>query len=354
MAKQSAKGILAQKYGDRLNKAVEAHKDDEIKLPGGGRLPAGIENGIAQLVDIRIGLYENGALKGQPFWMASGIVVEPKEHEGLPVAGARTSIMEPLCDTPQRQSRPTFEDHVGWVMNEMRKLGAETTEMGGEDLEAVGEALKEAAPFFSFRTWKSEATPQYPNPQTQETWVRACEYEGGADADDGVVEQAPPKATAPAPAKTATKAAPATPKAAVKPTPAPEPEPEAEADLDALAEAADGGDVDAQTTINELAKAQGIDSDAYGTWAEVVELLAAGGDGGEGNDGEATDGAAEPPKVGDVYYYKPKDKTGKPAAKSVEAEVTHLFEPKETCNLRNLSDKTLYRGVPWGELLDSP
>lgn len=53
-----------------------------------------------------------------------------------------------------------------------------------------------------------------------------------------------------------------------------EEEPEDEVDYEALGVAADGGDEDAQVQLAEEAKAADIDPDAYGTWAEVADLVA--------------------------------------------------------------------------------
>ena len=47
MPKQVTKGLLAKKLGAKLKQAVDAHREDETKFDSGGRLPAGIEGGIA-------------------------------------------------------------------------------------------------------------------------------------------------------------------------------------------------------------------------------------------------------------------------------------------------------------------
>lgn len=371
MAKQMAQNGLAGKLGNRLNKAVDAHKDDEIKLPGGGSLPEGIENGIAQLVDCRFGVYESGDFKGEYFFYAAGVVHEPKIHMlngvPIPVEGQRTNIgPEPICDTPKRTSRPTVEDHVAWVLNEMRKLGLDTTGLTGEDLEAAAAALVEAAPFFTFRTWKGEATAQYPNPQVNQTWVRQVDYEGSSDpevVDNSAPEPTPPPKAAPkaAPAKAAAapKAAPAKPPAAKAapeaktPPPAPEPVEEEEEDLMALGEAADAQDAEAAGRLNELCEAAGIDSSVIATWTEVAAVLLAGAegdDGGAGSEEAATEGGEVPaPQVGEVYYYKaPK------AAAAAECEVKTVDEAKQLCSLQDYTTKGIYRGVAWTSLQDAP
>ena len=157
MAKQTLKSGLVGKLGAKLSKAVEAHKGDETKFSGGGGdLPGGIENGIAQLVLCKFGVYEKGEFEGEYYWMAQGVVVSPKKHAGIVIEGLRTSIgPEAICDTPNK-ARKTTEEHVAWVLNEMRKLGVDTSELSGDDLESTAEALQELGPHFRFRTWQGQ------------------------------------------------------------------------------------------------------------------------------------------------------------------------------------------------------
>jgi hypothetical protein len=355
MAKQVATNGLAGKLGNKLDQAVEAHKNDEVKLPGGGSLPEGIENGIARLVDCRFSQYKEGDNKGEWFFLAAGVMVEPKYLGNIPIEGMRTQIMEPIMETPNR-SRKTVEEHIAWVMNEMRKLGMDTTNLSGDQLEAAAEALKEAQPYFMLRTWKGEATEQFPNPRVNETWVKAIDNYEPKVSDDvvdnsGPSQYAPKDETKPAPA---TKPATTTAKAATKPKAAPATAPKVEEpSLAQLGEDADGGDVEAATKLAELAKPLGVDTDAYATWTEVAELLMAQGEGDDGSsdDGSAATGAGDvqPPKVGEVYYYVPEGED-----KPVEVEVTAVFDGKKAANIRNLTTKELYRGKPWTELQDSP
>ena len=91
MAKKAlVSGGLMSKLGAKLKHAVETHKSDETKFAGGGaNLPAGIEMGIAQLVMCKIGQYEKGDNTGEYYFMAQGIVVSPKVHDGIPIEGLR-------------------------------------------------------------------------------------------------------------------------------------------------------------------------------------------------------------------------------------------------------------------------
>lgn len=362
------KKVVKGSFADRVREAHEAHKSDPTTMGGGGGLPAGIEGGIARLSDIRIGYYEKGDNVGEPFFIAAGIVLSPESHDGIVVKGLRTQIMEPIHDTPTR-SRKTVEDHYAWVLNQVRLLGVDTSEVDVDSFEDVLAALKESKPYFRFRTWKgskqeitkradgkfecsgkvfsSEAMAKaaFPfagnEPRVQEEWRGACEYteDGG---DDGVVEEtAEPEeevATTPPWEKGEAEEAPA--KAPTKKAPA-KTEPEDE-DLDALAETAQGGDAEAQQKLEGLAKLHNVEGyEAMETWAEVAEAIKSAS--------EAPDEAAEeefvPEKDGLVKYKPPK------AKKPIECTVIAVLPKTQTANLKSLEDgKTVFKGVAWAEL----
>lgn len=200
MAKQTTYSTIMAKLGDRARKAWEAHKHDEVDLGNMGDLPAGIQAGVAQLVDCKIGLVEEGKQSaGQPFFYAAGVVLSPKTFthpDGTvePLEGRRTSILEMLCDTPNSGGRrKTQGEHMAWMMNELKKLGADVENASVDDLPALMEALKEAQPFFRFRTWKGSVQKTGPyagkDPKTQHTWNGQCEYEGGGTPADAVLDE---------------------------------------------------------------------------------------------------------------------------------------------------------------------
>jgi len=384
MPAKTTKSALSSKLGNRLNKAVNAHKNDDTRLTGGADLPPGIEGGIAQLVECKFSTYEKGDQKGEFFFYAAGSVIAPSEVAGIPLVGLRTSIMEPVCDTPTR-SRKTIEDHVDWVLNEFRKLGVDTKGMTGDDLEGTAAALKEAGPSFRFRTWQGEATEEYPNPRVNHDWRGSCDYEG-ADPDAGVVddtqtgngkatEEMPWEADDDTPAEEPTSeddlmsiglkadegdedaqtdlyerarlvgvdademATWVEVVAAIEESSTTVAEPSGEVDLDALGAAADNDDEDAQVELETLAEAAGIDSNLYPTWTEVAELLKDGG--------EATAEVDEDwePAVTEIYPYTP------PRAKTaVECEVTHVFPGKKVVNLKSLEGNKSYKAVAWSAL----
>jgi len=334
MAKQVVKSGLASRLGDAGRKAVEAHKNDEVRLPGGGELPAGIENGIAQLVECKFDVYKDGANKGKDYLYMAGICKLPTELEGLPIEGLRTSFMEPVCQTKKGDGTiVTIEDHIDNVLNAFRKLGVDTSGMGLEDLEPTAAALKEAKPTFRFRTWKGEKQTTGPwagrEPRVQHVWGQACEYQ--ADETDDVVdttEEAPQEETIEDPVVETQ---------------------EGELDLASLAEAADGGDEEAMVTIKEQAEALGIDPDKIASWADVVEAI---NNAGEGETEETTEEEPEAdvytPEKGDSVFYKAPG-----MKKGVECEVTAVFEGKQLVNLKSTAGK-MYKGISWDSLKDEP
>ena len=269
MAKQTAKTGLVAKLGTKLAKAVEAHKGDETKFAGGGvDLPKGIENGIAQLVTCKFGVYEKGDFTGEYYFMASGIVVSPKKHAGIPIEGLRTSIgPEPICETPNK-SRKTVDEHIAWVMNELRKLGVDTADLGPDDLETTVEAIQETKPHFRFRTWAGDKRkkgepgyneqydgPNAPDPRVNHQWNGAVDMDSSEEESDEEVEDNTEEESEEV-----------------------EETEEASADQsnEDLALLADSQDEDAAATLNQIALDAGLEQetiDGTSNWAEVVALI---------------------------------------------------------------------------------
>lgn len=327
MPKQVAKSGLAAKFGEKGRKAFEGHKADETNYGSGGDLPPGIEGGIAQLVDCRFDKFKTGDNTGEYFFIAAGVVVSPPEVGGVRIRGLRTQIgPEPMCDTPSRTSRPDFESHISWVLNELRKLGIDTIELDYEDLEGTVAALKEGKPHFRFRTWQGQPTPQYPNPRVNHEWKGLCEYVEGQE--DAVVDE-----TTAEPAEEETKAG-----------------VEMDPELKAWAEVADNEqDVKAQKKLSVKASEVGVDAEAYQTWYGVAQAIEAAGEGPaeeEAAEEEPAEEGAMTPAKGDVYLFKPPK-----AKKPIQVEVTVAFEKKELVNLKSLDDGMVYKNVPFAQLL---
>lgn len=389
MAAQQKKSSILGKLGNTLKKAFDTHKNDETEFSRFGNLPAGINNGIAQIVEVKFDTYKKGDMEGKVFFYAAGVVVLPKSHAGIPVEGLRTSIMEPICDTPSR-SRQTASDHVAWILNEMRKLGVDTSTMDVDDLEPTAEALKEAQPYFRFDTWAGKPSKEYPDPKTNHRWNGVVEYTPEEDDDvedntdetatvdddepEEVEEDTPVKpskkpTSKPTPSKPATSKAPtakpvtkpatsspgkASPPVAGKGKKAPTPPPvefDDQGDIDTLLERANDGEEEAQNRLAELAIAQGYseeDIEGADSWDAVKAMAEAPKpeDAEEVEEEEQTAEGSETPEVGEVWDYTPKG-----SKKPVSCEVTAVNVKKDTVTLKNLSNpKLLYKDVPFSEL----
>jgi len=158
---------LAKKLGAKVAAAHKANKDKPPEA-GNATLPSGIEGGVAKLSMIKIDEYKTGDLKGQPYFMAQGIVRSPVSHDGRPCRGLHTKIGPiPLCDTPGK-AKATFAEHYADMLNHLKLLGVDTAATDGdmtpEEVDAFLQASMEelVAPenptFFTFRTWKGKKT----------------------------------------------------------------------------------------------------------------------------------------------------------------------------------------------------
>lgn len=387
MPPMNAKSGLAAKYGAKLDSAVQKHAGDETKY-GQQRLPGGINNGIAQLKECYFKQVEAGKQNaGEYFFRAMGVVVFPKTvatADGVvTVEGAQTSIIEMVCDTKKKDgSTVTQEEHVANILNEMRKLGADTSNSTAADLEDLAAALAEAQPYFKFSTSETKPTKEYPNPRVFENWhgTQGLEdyvppedggaNEGGTDDGSGDVVAAPAPKPAPAPKTAPTKSPTPAPSGSKTPPPkkpaapakTPEPPPEEpdpaeldSGDLTTLAERADGGDEKAGGRLTEMAEAAGVSDDeikAASNWEEVADLIRNAGNPAE-ESGESDEWTG--PEIGNVYYHLPVDpKTKKPAKKKVECEVIDSNTTDKTCSMKDLSNpKVVYRNVSWDTILEN-
>lgn len=341
MAKVQVKSGLAGRIGAKGAKAVKDHRNDETRL-GNVDLPPGIRNGVAQLVDCRFSQYKKGDYKDEYFFYAAGIVLKPEKQDGIPVKGLRTSLTLPCCETKKADGTVVELDHnIDVVLNELRKLGADTSDAEIDDLENLAAALKEAAPTFRFSTSQAKPTKQYPNPRVFENWGGTVDIDD-ADGGDGVVDDT----------ETASDD-----EIANQPAEGDEAEEES-VDLEALGQAADDdsdeeAQTEAQATLSELCTESGIDPDEYQTWAEVAAILseASAEPAAEEVEEPAADGDAEP-AVEEVWFYKPT--TGKNKGKKIEVEITAVFKGKKQVNCKDLDDnKTVYRSVDWSALMSS-
>lgn len=334
MPEPKKKSSLFAKYGDKLNKSVQAHADDETKY-GLVRLPPGITGGIAQLTecgffecdkDTKMKKADGKSAVGEFYMRCVGVVVEPEfvEHKGqrIRVRGLQTSIMEPVFDTKTSKGVVSQDDHIQNILNEFRKLGGEDYTAGatGADLENLATGLKESAPYFNFDTNESEAvlkddgSIKYPA-RTWERWNGARNIPPDyTPPEDGQVQDDTGGGNDDSAAQAAAEGD----------------------DLDALLTAAqDDTDEEAQaaaqTRLRELAIENGCTEeqvDADDTTWEMVRDWAENGP-------PADDAAAEPEKGGTCNYGIYDGKTKK--TKQTKCEITQVNAGKRTVQLKNLT-----------------
>lgn len=369
----------AQRGKSSLNNLISKHAGDETVYSGDYlQLPGGIHGGIAQLVEAKIGIYKSGPNQGQEFLYLAGIVVSPqtatqiiKILEGnkvkivsakeIEIQGARTSLTMPLCETKKQSGDTTTADeNVERALNEVRKLGGDTSSLSSQaELEELLDDLKNASPYFRFSTSQTDPTIAYPNSRTWENWHGTKGLEDyTAEAVDGVTDNtAASKAKQPAKSKSAKQTG---------------------DDLDSLASKADDGDEEAQTKLGDLAEKAGIGDKAIigaRNWAELVSLIRAKlvsliqqaeltteqavepeqpeeDEGEPEKPDEPEEPEEEEPQKGQVYTYRPIDpKTKKPAKKPVDVEVIAVNSKAGTVDLKLLDNpKVKYTKIPWTDL----
>jgi len=284
-----AKSPILQKLAKNaeLKKAWNAHKDDETTLSSGGDLPAGIEGGVAQLTSATVSTHEEGENKGKPYMMLAGIVKQPEEVKGL-----RAMKLVKLY----AYGKSTLDKQIAVAMNELRKMGVDTTELDLADLEETLEQLVEEAPHFRFRTWKAKPTKEFPNPSTFIDF-RGLDENYTDDESDGVEDDT-----------------------------------DEEEEEEAGTEEEDEDEDSAEEENDEEEEDGDADSE------EEDE---------DDSDEEEEEDEWEPEK-GDCYSFKPAG-----AKKSVEADVTAVNKKNQTVTLKSLADNKVYKNVPWGALIRS-
>jgi hypothetical protein len=375
--------LFAREMG-KLAAAVNSTKGTE-PIIGNMGLPAGIENGVAQLRNAYLSVYKEGDYKGQPFFRADARCVSPEEYKG----GVTQYGPLPLCDTPKANKKKTFNDH--WadfrstVVTLLGEGGIQTFDGLGDGLvldtpqgqtqyearlKGLLETITKAKPFFHFRTWKGKKALVGPyagkEPQVQHVWGETCEWNAQVDPGAGVTYTEPStNGTHVEPDNSPDASADGLPVGDdVQPADeqqldeAPTQDDTGGIDMDDLLRRCNLNDTEAQSEMQQIAYNAGAsEADVEGTqtWEELVTLI------------EQSSAQPEPeeepaPKVpakGDMYRYTVIDaKTGKPALdkfkkprKPVVCDVTAVDLKTSTVTLLNVDDKkTTYKSVPFASL----
>jgi hypothetical protein len=358
MAGQQSQSEFLAKLGPRLNKAFDAHKNDEIKAVGGrGRIPGNITGGVAKLRDIRLAKVEQGKQNaGEWYFYADAVIIEPthwvdENGNKTKPAGMYTDQFEMLCDTPSKpgaefkKAREKVEDHLAHVMQLLKRLGCKTEVVpdgqGAMFLWKFVEDLKRVKPHIQFSTNViKDKTPkplkegeERREPFLMQNWEAAIKYEAHVNPDDAVADSTP-RGSLPAASSNGDGKKPPTRTAKKAPEPEPEPsadeptneEPQEEpqqfdetgVDLDGLARLADGEDgteeeqIEARATLQTMALKNGIKKPQIinaDSWTAVAEMLK-GVENCEGGDEETREPAEDEAgfEVGQFVGYQPPQK----------------------------------------------
>ena len=358
---QVAPAEILKKLGTKAKQMMDAHKNDATNWGRVG-MPPGIENGVGQVINLKLGTFKTGNFVGEPFFHIHFMVKSPKtfvDEQGQihDLEGAQfntRNINLGAAQGPEKQEKGL----AAW-QDEIRKLLGKDVP-AEEAAEAVDLAnifqtmqeLEQTAPHFKFRTWRGRkrkpGEPGYneqydgPNSGPKETMIDtagACSFDGStADEvyDGAVVDDTPPARTT-ADKPTSNGAAPARAK-----TKTPEAEYSDQDDLSSLVQRATDGDGAAQSRLEEMAVAAGktmAEIDKAPNWETVMKWISAGDD---EPDQDAPDEAGGP-SVGETYKYMIKDAKGKP--KKIEVEVLSVSDSGETVTLKDLTtNKTIMSG----------
>lgn len=338
MAKQAAKISIATALGARGAKAFETSKNNEVQFDRGGELPV-FNAGVAQLTTMGLGMYKEGPNKGKPFFRAAGVMLTPKavtdaDGNTNPVAGLQTSIMIPLCDTKSQKGDVTkMEDHLEKLINEVKKLGVDLSEVGFDEFDSTFDALVETAPQFKVRTWASKPTKEYPTPRVNHVWnglvgeddTVSPDDEDGVQVDEPTVDDAAPAADDAGGDDDASAV-------------------DYEAVLKVANKNAKTAEVKAaQATLRQAAIDAGNDEESVDnadSWDDVYAMITAGAA------GDDTPPEDEPGlDVGSAVQYRPIDPKTKKAGKAVDVEITKVYKDG-SFDLKNIADpKKVYTKV---------
>lgn len=158
----SADKVLSvmQVLGPQAKAIHDQVKNRKVETKGGS-LPAGIRNGIAQVVRVSIKETQTGRNKGKPIFILTGTAKEPIEHNGVRVFGKPVIVTENLFDTssPNSQAkRQTREDHYWFMLETIASLlgMSSVANIRVEQVDSLFAKVNEKKPHFEFQTFSGE------------------------------------------------------------------------------------------------------------------------------------------------------------------------------------------------------
>jgi hypothetical protein len=336
MPAQKSKVDIAGKLSKMFGKSHAKHKDDET-IGSAGRLPGGVQ-GIAQLTAGKIDEYKTGANKGKMYFQLRGVVKTPLEYEGV-----QTMIQEPLVDDPKNwNNAKTADEHYAEMLNTLRKLGCNTSEIDDSDIVDAIESLVEEGPHFRYSTYQSEPTKQKPNPKVYENWHKKVDgYVSEGASDDAVEDNTKEETDEDTDEDTTDEEAEDT---------SEEDEGTSEiVDWMAVGKKADKGSPEDTSTLQEACEEHGVDPDDYDKWVDVAAaIIEKLGEGDEPEAEEEEEEATADPETNDIRLYKPKG-----ATKAVSVEVLGVVPKKRTATVKEVKTKKKHENVPFDQLLEA-
>lgn len=307
--------------GDRLERELgsefELHKNDETSYGSGSDLPAGINGGVAQLVEAKIDEYKDGDNKGKLYLYLGGTVKSPAEVKGTPVQGLRAQKMFKLFAHKSGPKDISKSDALAKALNAVRQMGGITGDIRAKDLPILLDALKEEAPHFRFRTYSFASEGQDDPMVVTELRGKIDDYTDNGAPSGAINDQTGEPADGGQAQGT-------------------------EENWDAILVSANGDDGDAQTKLRETCKAMGMSGQEVEDapdWEALVTYIRSGGS-AAGGEGEGTGSEDWKPDVKDEVTIKLK------GMKSAQ-KLTITKVNKTTMDLRNENTKKDFKGLKW-------
>lgn len=372
MPAQTKTVTLKGKHGAKAVTAAKEGASTPINY-GFQRIPGGIANGIAKVKECYLTEYkkdtnqkqaDGSSAAGELYLRISAVVVQPKVHHDkdgnpIPTAGMQTSVMVPILSKGLQWGQEVLdlEACIQRAQNELRKIVGESAD--ASDFDSLVALVAQTKPYTKFstsfskpqidpRTGKPKLDPKTGKPYEPmvfENWNGSQGLENWSPEDTaaGAVEEGDvPADDAPAFDEFANdkgggggggKDAPAA-------------EGPGDHELDELVEKATKKDKESQKKLTSLAKDAGMEDEAIenaDSWSDLADFIrsAKPSDATEEETGDATEEAA-PPKKGDPFFWKKRDKDGKIVRNKqnkvvkMEVEVITVNAKNETVTVKDL------------------
>ncbi len=308
-------------------------KGNEVEVPKtAARLPAGIKEGVAQVVVAGWSEKKDGAHKGKPTLDLQALVVGlgPTDPQGA--MDGRTFNGEDIFDTPEATKCKTRKDHLAKAINKIKLLcdESERDEIESANKKDVLEVItsilnkiQKEGRCFKLNTWQGKPWKGRPG-RVQETWGELIpDYEVGSAVEAEVVDESGETAE-----EETTEAS--------------------GEDWAAVGEEAQAGDKVAQKKIESKAKELKIKDEVDGAedWNAAAQLVIDAEGGGEAPEEETP---AEPWKPAVAETYKVKLKGGKTPTKPVDVEIIAVNPKRKQLNLREVATKKIFKDLAYDE-----